>query len=140
MFGDQSELRVAQSTSISGSWFERSLTSGTGGFVNNTDYARTTVIAAPGPIAPLATYGEYFALATTAAVINPSGVSATAISASQINVAFTPNIFNNNVVIAFNDSAVFTTPSGAPPAPGSTICWRYIDSITGQPHRTIILD
>ncbi|HEY6626122.1 MAG TPA: hypothetical protein VIZ21_04130, partial [Ignavibacteriaceae bacterium] len=37
MFGDQAELRVAQSTSISGSWFERSLTSGTGGFVNNTD-------------------------------------------------------------------------------------------------------
>ena len=119
MFGDISELRVAQSLNpTTGPWSERSTTSGSGGFATNLDYARTTAVAAPGPIAPLATYGEYFALATTATVINPSGVSATAISSSQINVAFIPNSFNNNVVIVVNDSAVFTTPSGAPPAQG----------------------
>lgn len=119
LFGDQSELRIAQSTSLSGPWGERSTTSGTGGFVNNTLYSRTTAVAAPGPIAPFATYGEYFALASTATVVNPSNVSATANSASQIAVAFSPNSFNNNVVIVFNTTGTFTTPAGAPPAAGS---------------------
>jgi hypothetical protein len=116
LFGDQGQLRIAQASSLSGPWSERSATTGTGSFVNNTYYSRTTAVAAPGPIAPLATYGEYFALASTATVIGPTGVTATAISASQINVAFTPNIFSNNVVIVFNTTGVFTDPAGPPPA------------------------
>ena len=119
MFGDIGELRVAQSPSLTGPWTERSTTSGTGVIANNTDYARTTAVAAPGPIAPLATYGQYFAFATTATVINPSGVTATTIGTNQINIAFTPNIFNNNVVIVFNNTGTFTIPTGPPPTPGS---------------------
>ena len=52
------------------------------------------------------------------AVIDPTGVTATPISGTQIDVAFTPNGNNNNVVIVFNLDGNFTTPSGAPPAIG----------------------
>jgi hypothetical protein len=65
LVGTQADLRVAQATSASGAWTERSATSGSGAFTDDTDYPRTTATAAPGPIAPLATNGEYFALATT---------------------------------------------------------------------------
>jgi hypothetical protein len=80
LVGTQADLRIAQSTSLAGPWSERSSTTGTGSFVDNTTYSRTTAATAPGPIAPLATNGEYFAWATTAAVndvspfsISPSG-------------------------------------------------------------------
>jgi hypothetical protein len=122
MVGDISEIRVAQSPSLTGPWSERSLTSGTGAIVNNTVYPRTTATVAPGPIAPIGTNGGYFALATTyvvPAVLNPSAVTATPISDVQINVAFTPNANSNNVVIVFNTTGIFTDPVGAPPAPGS---------------------
>jgi hypothetical protein len=49
-------------------------------------------------------------------VLNPSGVNATLISSSQINMLFTPNPSNNNVVIVWNNTGLFTTPAGAPPA------------------------
>ena len=52
-------------------------------------------------------------------VINPGGLSTTLISSSQINVAFTSNPSNDNVVIVWNTTGVFTTPSGIPPASGS---------------------
>ncbi|MBK9099328.1 MAG: choice-of-anchor J domain-containing protein [bacterium] len=52
-------------------------------------------------------------------VVDPTDVSATAISGDQINIAFTPNGNNNNVVIVFNLDGNFTTPSGPPPAPGN---------------------
>jgi len=61
MLGQQQELRVAQSTSLSGPWTERSVTTGTGAFLDNTNYTRTTTAT----VSPLATNGEYFALATT---------------------------------------------------------------------------
>ncbi len=51
-----------------------------------------------------------------AAVLNPGGVSTTLINSSQINVAFTPNPSSNNVVIVWNNTGIFTTPTGAPPA------------------------
>lgn len=66
LIGTQQELRVAQSTALSGTWSERSATSGTGAIADNTLYSRSTLAAAPGPIGPLATYGEYFGWATTA--------------------------------------------------------------------------
>ena len=49
-------------------------------------------------------------------VLNPSGVFTTLISSSQINVAFTTNPANDNVVIAWNTTGIFTTPLIAPPA------------------------
>ena len=54
---------------------------------------------------------------TVPSILNPTGVSATPISAHQIDVAFTP--YNgNNVVLVYNLTGTFTTPAGAPPAPG----------------------
>jgi hypothetical protein len=50
-----------------------------------------------------------------AAVLNPGGVSSTLISSSQINLAFVPNPANDNVVILWNTTGTFSTPTGAPP-------------------------
>ena len=63
--GTQEQLRVAQSTAVSGPWTERSMAAGSGTFVNNLNYTRTTSTGAPGPIAPIATNGEYFSFANT---------------------------------------------------------------------------
>jgi hypothetical protein len=49
---------------------------------------------------------------------NPGGVTATPLSSSQIDVAFTPNVNNNNVVVVWNLTGTFTTPTGVPPAIG----------------------
>ncbi len=54
---------------------------------------------------------------TVPAILNPSGVTATPISSSQIDVAFTPYA-GNNVILVFNNTGVFTTPTTTPPAPG----------------------
>jgi hypothetical protein len=43
-------------------------------------------------------------------VVDPTGVSSTVASQSQINVLFTPNASNNNVLIAYNTSNTFDTP------------------------------
>jgi len=53
------------------------------------------------------------------AVIDPTGVSAAAISSSQIDIAFTPNVTSNNVVIVWNLTGTFTVPSGTPALGGS---------------------
>ncbi|MDY0083283.1 MAG: choice-of-anchor D domain-containing protein, partial [Ignavibacteriaceae bacterium] len=56
---------------------------------------------------------------------NPSNVTATAISSSQINLTFTPNGANNNVVIIWNTTGTFSAPSGTPvvgaPLAGGTV-------------------
>ncbi|MBA3900090.1 MAG: hypothetical protein H0X62_07760, partial [Bacteroidetes bacterium] len=68
LIGLQEELRIAQSSSASGPWVSRSAALATTGlFTNNTAYPVVTSAAAPGPIGPLATNGEYFTFATTAA-------------------------------------------------------------------------
>ncbi|MDP2423109.1 MAG: choice-of-anchor J domain-containing protein, partial [Bacteroidales bacterium] len=64
LIGDRPEIRVAQANSLTGPWTERSLTTGTGAIVDNTTYTYTTAATAPGPIAPLATNGGFFAFAT----------------------------------------------------------------------------
>ncbi len=51
-------------------------------------------------------------------VNDPTNVLATAINGSQINITFTPNGSNNNVVLVFNQTGTFTTPSGPPPSAG----------------------
>jgi len=48
---------------------------------------------------------------TGTAAADPTGVSATAASSVQINVAFTKNANNNNVIIAWNTSSTFGTPA-----------------------------
>lgn len=71
MIGAQGDLVIAQApaptASVLGPWTQRSAVTGSGAFVDNTDYTRTTASAAPGPIGPLATNGEYFTLGTVAA-------------------------------------------------------------------------
>jgi hypothetical protein len=94
--GTQGDIYVAQAASATGPWTNRSLTlGGTAALVNNTEYLRTTTAAAPGPIAPLATAGEFFTIATAAApmtfvsadvVRNTDGVSAGALNMPIIRV------------------------------------------------------
>lgn len=120
LVGDQAELRVAQSTAISGPWTARSTASGSGPIADNTPVTRTTAVAAPGPIAPIGTNGAYFGFATTMTAANPTGVTAVADGQNKIDINFTPNTANNPVVIVFNTTGTFTDPSGAPPAVGQS--------------------
>lgn len=52
------------------------------------------------------------------AVFDPVSFTSTPVGETQINLAFTPNGNNNNVLIAWNNTGTFTPPSGAPPAIG----------------------
>ena len=52
-------------------------------------------------------------------IIDPGSFIATTASSSQIDLSFTPNPANNNVVIVWNLTGTFTTPSGTPPPVGS---------------------
>jgi len=47
-------------------------------------------------------------------VVDPTAVSAAAISGDQIDISFTPNANNNNVVIVYNLTGTFTAPTGTP--------------------------
>ena len=47
-------------------------------------------------------------------------LTASAFSSSQIDVSFTPNVSNENVVIVWNTTGAFTTPSGSPPSIGGS--------------------
>ncbi|MBS4013801.1 MAG: choice-of-anchor J domain-containing protein [Bacteroidetes bacterium] len=62
-------------------------------------------------------------------VLNPSAVSASSISDSQINLSWTKNAANNNVMVAFNTTNTFGNPAGAYSvgqaiAGGGTIIYR----------------
>ncbi len=60
-----------------------------------------------------------FSIINNPIVINdPASLTAQAISYSQINITFSPNGSNNNVVLVFNQTGTFTTPSGPPPSAG----------------------
>ncbi|HNQ82923.1 MAG TPA: choice-of-anchor J domain-containing protein [Bacteroidales bacterium] len=61
-----------------------------------------------------------FSLNIVAVVANPVSFSASAFSSSQINLTFTPNASNHNVVIVWNNTGTFTTPAGTPPAAGQS--------------------
>ncbi len=58
-------------------------------------------------------------------VLDPTGVSAVVINYGQIDLAFTPNAANNNVVIVWNNTGTFSAPVGAPvvgnPLAGGTV-------------------
>lgn len=51
---------------------------------------------------------------------NPSSFTAAAKSLTRIDLNFTPNASNNNVVIVCNNTGSFTNPSGTPPSIGSS--------------------
>jgi hypothetical protein len=48
----------------------------------------------------------------------PQTLAATTVSSSQIDVAFTQNANNDNVIIIWNNTGIFTTPTGLPAAVG----------------------
>ncbi|MCX6305637.1 MAG: T9SS type A sorting domain-containing protein [Bacteroidetes bacterium] len=58
---------------------------------------------------------------TSAGIVNPGAFTASTISSQQIDLSFTPNQAGNNVVIVWNLTGIFTTPSGTPPAPGGSL-------------------
>ena len=60
-----------------------------------------------------------FTIVNNPVASDPASFTATAIGSSQINLAFTPNASSNNVIIVWNSTGSFTTPSGAPPSVGS---------------------
>lgn len=65
LVGNEDELRITQATSLTGPWTERSAGTGlSSSLISNTNYTRTSATASPGPIATLATRGEYFAWGT----------------------------------------------------------------------------
>ncbi|MGQ9643831.1 MAG: beta strand repeat-containing protein, partial [Ignavibacterium sp.] len=66
-------------------------------------------------------------------VDDPTGVTATAISYQQINVAFTPNASNNNVVVVWNLTGTFTAPSGTPTVGGSLAGGTVLSIGTSSP-------
>jgi hypothetical protein len=70
-------------------------------------------------------------------VIDPTDVTATAISFEQIDVGFTPNANNDNVIIVFNLDGNFTTPSGTPPAPGNPFAGGTLIANTTTSHSVI---
>ncbi len=51
--------------------------------------------------------------------LDPLSFSANTVSSSQINLTFATNPSNHNVVIVWNTTGTFSTPSGAPPSVGS---------------------
>ena len=60
-----------------------------------------------------------FTIINDPGAVNPVSFIATALGSSQINLGFTPNASNNNVVIVWNGTGTFTAPSGTPPSVGS---------------------
>jgi len=68
-----------------------------------------------------AKYGIEAQVAAFAGLANPISFTATPFSTTQIDLAFAPNAGNNNVVIVWNNTGVFTTPTGTPPAVGQPL-------------------
>lgn len=61
-----------------------------------------------------------FTIVNNATLSNPNSFSTSSAGSNRINVSFTTNASNNNVVIVWNNTGTFTTPSGAPPAVGGS--------------------
>ena len=61
-----------------------------------------------------------FTIINNPGISNPVSFIAAPVSSAQIDIAFTPNASNNNVVIVWNTTGIFTTPGGAPPAVGQS--------------------
>ncbi|QQS35332.1 MAG: T9SS type A sorting domain-containing protein [Ignavibacteriales bacterium] len=60
-----------------------------------------------------------FTIVNNPGASNPVSFAASPTSSSQIELTFEPNASNNNVIIVWNNTGTFTTPSGIPPSVGS---------------------
>jgi hypothetical protein len=80
-----------------------------------------------------------FSLNIVQVMSNPGSFTATTAGTSQINLNFTPNSNNNNVVIVWNNTGTFTTPSGTPivgsSLAGGTVL--YIGTSSPQVHTSL---
>ncbi|MFA5012254.1 MAG: T9SS type A sorting domain-containing protein [Ignavibacteria bacterium] len=138
LLGSQNNIRIIQSSALTGTWSSRTNASGSGSIVANTNYTRTSPTVAPGPIGPLATNGGYFAWGTSAlsndagiSLISPSGTSFYANGTT--NIPMTGKIVNNGISVtttsisvtrkiigtAYSDTK--TVPAGLAPSATSDI-------------------
>lgn len=113
--GNAADIRIGQSTALTGAWTERSATNATA-FANNTLVSRTSTAT----IAPLGTNGGYFGWATTGIV---KDMRATALAAPSITGCYsaaqtvTITIQNNGILpINFATDPVTVTCSGTSPS------------------------
>lgn len=111
LLGSQNNIRIVQSSSLSGSWTSRTNASSTGSIAANTNYTRTSPTAAPGPIGPLATNGGYFAWGTSAlsndagiTLISPSGTNYYANGTT--NIPMTGKVINNGITVTTTSISV----------------------------------
>ena len=65
-----------------------------------------------------AKYGIEAQVTAFSGIANPILFTATPVSTTQIDLAFTRNASLNNVLIVWNNTGVFTTPTGTPPVAG----------------------
>ncbi len=137
VLGSQNNIRLIQSTSLTGPWTSRTNASGTGAIVANTNYTRTSPTAAPGPIAPLGTNGGFFAWGTSAltndVAINSIAPSGTNYYVAASNIPMTGSVINNGVSTTTSDVTVVrriigtgyvdtkTVPSGLTPSSTANI-------------------
>src|SRR3970282_2132016 len=60
-----------------------------------------------------------FTIVNNPGIADPVSFNAAALSPSLNYLTFTTNGSGNNVVIVWNNTGTFTTPSGVPPSPGN---------------------
>jgi len=97
-YGAVEQLAVAQSTSLTGPWNGRNANAaGSTAFGTNTNRAVTSATAAPGPIGPLGTNGQYFTLGST---VNPNWTVGTIAATQQTGVILKGT--NNNPIMSIN--------------------------------------
>lgn len=135
LLGSQNNIRIIQSSSLTGPWKSRTNASGSGAIVANTNYTRTSPTAAPGPIGPLGTNGGYFAWGTSTlsndagiSLISPTGTSYYANGTTSIpmpgrivntgSTTTTTSITVTRKILGTAYSDTKTVPAGI--APGAT--------------------
>ena len=116
LVGNQQDLRIVQAPALSGPWTERSTTLGTGGFVNDVLYSRTSVTTAPGPIN---NGDEYFAWGSTGTAVDLAATalpSPATVSCYGPNQTVAVNLFNAGIAtlnFATNPATINCEVSGA---------------------------
>lgn len=115
--GNLQDIRIAQSSSLTGSWSERSLTSGTGPILNNVLYGYISATVVPGPIN---TGEEYFAWASVGPTLDMLALQLVAPTSSCFgtNQTVTVRVRNNGVAtinFATNNVTINSSVTGPNP-------------------------
>lgn len=147
VLGSQNNIRIIQSSSLTGPWTSRTNASGSGAIVVNTNYTRTSPTAAPGPIGPLGTNGGYFAWGTSTlsndagiSLISPTGTSYYATGTSSIpmlgrivntgSAVTTTSITVTRKILGTAYSDTKTVPAGLAPNATSDITFADFTGFT----------